>query len=158
MFYIRQFTPQPTIDEDLWIKDFDFQESDSKDSERRTNVCIYDNKLVIEICLCGFKKSNISVSYVGNTITVNAKWESIYPKKECECDCGCENCSCSDVKYLDQTFEHKDIQKQFNLVNDYLGSEIKWKFENGLLLIVCSKVENTETIQPIADDEGLFNE
>ena len=155
MFYIRQFTPQPTIDEDLWIKDFDFQESDTKETERRTNVCIYDNKLVIEICLCGFKKSNISVSYVGNTITVDAKWENIYPKKEC--DCGCENCSCSDVKYLDQTFEHKDVKKQFNLVNDYLGSEIKWKFENGLLLIVCSKVENTETIQPIADDEGLFN-
>ena len=179
LWYTKNYTPTPHFQFEKFLRDAEkilndpfSQESASK--YPLTNIGYAGNTLLFEIALAGFKKENITVSYVGNVITVNAKYKSSNTQSSdsqncCEGTCGnsenqncCETsdkcccCHCEDIQYIQKNISTKDVCRKFYLSNEYLGGSIKWKYVDGLLTIAVYLNEVDHSVQPSSDDEDLI--
>lgn len=174
LWYTKNYTPTPHFPFEKFLKDAEKilndpfgQESASK--YPLTNIGYAGNTLIFEIALAGFKKENITVSYVGNVITVNAKWksqssESSGSSDDSGCCGGCNTeqadkcccCHCEDIQYIQKNISTKDVCRKFYLSNEYLGGSIKWKYVDGLLTIAVYLNEVDHSVQPSGDDEDLI--
>lgn len=174
LWYTKNYTPTPHFQFEKFLKDAEKilndpfgQESASK--YPLTNIGYAGNTLIFEIALAGFKKENITVSYVGNVITVNAKWksqssESSGSSEDSGCCGGCNTeqadkcccCHCEDIQYIQKNISTKDVCRKFYLSNEYLGGSIKWKYVDGLLTIAVYLNEVDHSVQPSGDDEDLI--
>lgn len=181
LWYTKNYTPTPHFPFEKFLKDAEkilndpfSQESASK--YPLTNIGYAGNTLIFEIALAGFKKENITVSYVGNVITVNAKWGSQSSQSSDSQNC-CGNCDedsqehccetantsnkcccckCEDIQYIQKNISTKDVCRKFYLSNEYLGGSIKWKYVDGLLTIAVYLNEVDHSVQPSGDDEDLI--
>lgn len=157
MFYVKNYTPAPRINLESFMKDAEKFLNDPYAKEQApkyplTNIGYCGTTLVFELALAGFKKENVSVSYVGNVVTVKA----VYEKKKSDDSCNCA-CTTSEIKYIQKNISNKDVCRKFYLANEYLGSSIKWKFVNGLLTIAVYPNNGDESqIDPSEDDEDIY--
>ena len=184
LWYTKNYTPTPHFPFEKFLRDAEkilndpfSQESASK--YPLTNIGYAGNTLLFEIALAGFKKENITVSYVGNVITVIAKWKSsdgsgtccgnccgtetqetqeTQDSQEhcCETSSKCCCCHCEDIQYIQKNISTKDVCRKFYLSNEYLGGSIKWKYVDGLLTIAVYLNEVDHSVQPSGDDEDLI--
>lgn len=157
MFYVKKYSNKPIIFEDDWIKDkiddtintLDIPKKPIKEkikdqlkNEKHplTNIGFINNDIIIEIDLAGYKKENISVSYTGNVISVNAKHSanSEYP---------------SEVFYLRKNIHSEDISEKFYLQDGFIDADVKWKLIDGILCIVIRKLDsqNNSSIEESAE-------
>ena len=75
LWYTKNYTPTPHFPFESFLKDAEKILNDPFTQETAskyplTNIGYSGNTLIFEIALAGFKKENITVSYVGNVITV----------------------------------------------------------------------------------------
>lgn len=171
LWYTKNYTPTPHFPFEKFLKDAEkilndpfSQESASK--YPLTNIGYAGNTLLFEIALAGFKKENITVSYVGNVITVNARWKSQSSESSDSQNCcgGCDEeqtdkcccCKCEDIQYIQKNISTKDVCRKFYLSNEYLGGSIKWKYVDGLLTIAVYLNEVDHSVQPSEDGEDLI--
>ena len=93
------------------------------------NIGYKDNKIVLELNLCGYKKENISLTKNGNVLIVKAKAEN------------------SDVSYTVKGFELNDIEQRFVLPEQFINGDIQSKLQNGLLTILITSNEQVDNIE-----------
>lgn len=137
MFYVTDFDHQY----DFGMKRIkDFIKGCEKVTEKKDiNVGYFNDSLVFELPLPGFKKENIEVKYSGNVIHVKATYEN------------------EDITYALVGFKHDNVSKKLYLMNEYIGGAVRWQFVNGLLTIVVSQyTDPNDTIDPVGDNENLF--
>lgn len=164
MFYVKKYTPTPRIDIETFIKDAEKFLKDPYAKEQApkyplTNIGYCGTTLVFELALAGFKKENIKVSYVGNVVTVKAVYdtnEENTETPECECDPNCK-CISNEIRYIQKNISNKDVCRKFYLANEYLGSDIKWKYVNGLLTVAVYPNDDIQQVDPSDDDEDLYS-
>lgn len=165
MFYVKRYTAQPVINESEWISDIEKYLVDPY-SETSTNVPKYPltnigfigNKLVFELDVAGY--NTFKVTYVGNVVTVKGSVKSENTENNTENNtaetgkcCSCCTCTNKVIDYIQKNIPNDDFTRNFYLVNDYLGSTIKWNCKNGLLRIVATPHETTADteVQPSDD-------
>ena len=93
------------------------------------NIGYKDNKIILEVNLCGYKKENVSLTKNGNVLIVKAKAES------------------SDVSYTVKGFELNDIEQRFVLPEQFINGDIQSKLQNGLLTILIASNEQVDNIE-----------
>lgn len=93
------------------------------------NIGYKDNKIVLELNLCGYKKENVSLTKNGNVLIVKAKAEN------------------SDISYTVKGFELNDIEQRFVLPEQFINGDIQSKLQNGLLTILISSNEKIDNIE-----------
>ena len=93
------------------------------------NIGYKENKIVLELNLCGYKKENVSLTKNGNVLIVKAKAES------------------SDVSYTVKGFELNDIEQRFVLPEQFINGDIQSKLQNGLLTILIASNEQVDNIE-----------
>ena len=93
------------------------------------NIGYKDNKIVLELNLCGYKKENISLTKNGNVLIVKAEAEN------------------SDVSYTVKGFELNDIEQRFVLPEQFINGDIQSKLQNGLLTILITSNEQVDNIE-----------
>lgn len=93
------------------------------------NIGYKDNKIILEVNLCGYKKENVSLTKNGNVLIVKAKAES------------------SDISYTIKGFELNDIEQRFVLPEQFINGDIQSKLQNGLLTIVITSNEQVDNIE-----------
>ena len=93
------------------------------------NIGYKENKIVLELNLCGYKKENVSLTKNGNVLIVKAKAES------------------SDVSYTVKGFELNDIEQLFVLPEHFINGDIQSKLQNGLLTILIASNEQVDNIE-----------
>lgn len=171
LWYTKNYSPTPHFPFESFLRNpdkilFDPMTREIPSKYPLTNIGYANNTLIFEVALAGFKKENIKVSYVGNVITVNAKWnkdsedEQTCPQCEAQgCD-GCCSCSCDcckkEVKYIMKNISTKDACRKFTLPDKYLGGSLKWKFVDGLLTIAVYVNDVDYSVEPSGDDEELI--
>jgi hypothetical protein len=74
----------------------------------------------------------------------------------CECDPNCE-CTSNEIRYIQKNISNKDVCRKFYLANEYLGSDIKWKYVNGLLTVAVYPNDDIQQVDPSDDDEDLYS-
>lgn len=161
MFYVKNYTPTPRIDIESFVKDAEKFLKDPYAKEQApkyplTNIGYCGTTLVFELALAGFKKENIKVSYVGNVVTVKAVYESVKEQAPESEDTKCD-CNSNEIKYIQKNISKKDVCRKFYLANEYLGSNIKWKYVNGLLTVAVYPNDDESQVDPSADDEDLYS-
>lgn len=171
LWYTKNYSPTPHFPFESFLRNpdkilFDPMTQEIPSKYPLTNIGYANNTLIFEVALAGFKKENIKVSYVGNVITVNAKWnkdpEDTQTCPQCEtqgCD-GCGSCSCDcckkEVKYIMKNISTKDACRKFTLPDKYLGGSLKWKFVDGLLTIAVYVNDVDYSVEPSEDNEDLI--
>lgn len=170
LWYTKNYSPTPHFPFESFLRNpdkilFDPMTQETPSKYPLTNIGYANNTLIFEVALAGFKKENIKVSYVGNVITVNAKWnkdseEQTCPQCEAQgCD-GCCKCECDcckkEIKYIMKNISTKDACRKFTLPDKYLGGSLKWKFVDGLLTIAVYVNDVDYSVEPSEDDEELI--
>lgn len=167
LWYTKNYTPTPHFSFESFVRDAEKILNDPFTQETApkyplTNIGYSGGTLIFEIALAGFKKENITVSYVGNVITVDAKWKSSEEtgSSESSDDSGdkcCQCCKCeTEIEYIQKNISTKDVCRKFFLNNEYLGGSIKWKYVDGLLTIAVYVNTVNNSVAPSADDENLI--
>lgn len=93
------------------------------------NIGYKDNKIILEVNLCGYKKENVSLTKNGNVLIVKAKAES------------------PDINYTVKGFELNDIEQRFVLPEQFINGDIQSKLQNGLLTILIASNEQVDNIE-----------
>ena len=172
LWYTKNYSPTPHFPFESFLRNpdkilFDPMTQEIPSKYPLTNIGYANNTLIFEVALAGFKKENIKVSYVGNVITVNAKWnkdsEDTQTCPQCEaqgCSGNCCGCSCDcckkEVKYIMKNISTKDACRKFTLPDKYLGGSLKWKFVDGLLTIAVYVNDVDYSVEPSEDNEDLI--
>ena len=165
LWYTKNYTPTPHFPFESFLKDAEKILNDPFTQETAskyplTNIGYSGNTLIFEIALAGFKKENITVSYVGNVITVNAKWNTPTVEGDTSgcCECCSDSCSChtNNIEYIQKNISTKDVCRKFYLSNEFLGGSIKWKYVDGLLTIAVYVNTVNNNVEPSSDDENLI--
>lgn len=143
-YYVKTFSSMTNYPLEEWTESIveDVEEDKEELTFPLTNYGYIEDILIFELDLCGFKKENIKISYVGNLITVNASWDSvksdtdeitIYSFNHCMhkhnhlmpfrhihthnngCKCKCnDGCKCNkDCKCREEEKDIKDIPIQY---------------------------------------------
>lgn len=117
-----------------------------------TNVGYIGNILVLEIALPGYKQENISVNFIGNCVSVKAKWEE---RQELIQD-DLEVCSAK-ITYVRRNIKTDDIDRKFYIASEYLGGNVSAKFVNGILTVsVYPPSEPAPGVEISPDDDPIF--
>lgn len=171
LWYTKNYSPTPHFPFESFLRNpdkilFDPMTQEIPSKYPLTNIGYANNTLIFEVALAGFKKENIKVSYVGNVITVNAKWnkdteEEVQTCPQCEaqgCSGSCCSCDCckKEVKYIMKNISTKDACRKFTLPDKYLGGSLKWKFVDGLLTIAVYVNDVDYSVEPSEDNEDLI--
>lgn len=170
LWYTKNYSPTPHFPFESFLRNpdkilFDPMTQEIPSKYPLTNIGYANNTLIFEVALAGFKKENIKVSYVGNVITVNAKWnkdsEDTQTCPQCEaqgCSGNCCSCDCckKEVKYIMKNISTKDACRKFTLPDKYLGGSLKWKFVDGLLTIAVYVNDVDYSVEPSEDNEDLI--
>lgn len=93
------------------------------------NIGYKDDKIILELNLCGYKKENVSLTKNGNVLIVKAKAEN------------------SDISYTVKGFELNDIEQRFVLPEQFINGDIQSKLQNGLLTILIACNEQVDNIE-----------
>lgn len=93
------------------------------------NIGYKDNKIILEVNLCGYKKENVSLTKNGNVLIVKAKAEN------------------PEINYTVKGFELNDIEQRFVLPEQFINGDIQSKLQNGLLTIVIASNEKVDNIE-----------
>lgn len=138
MFYVTDFDRQCDFGMRK-VKDFIKYRDKVVCKEADVNVGFFNNDLVYEVSLPGFKKENVTVRYSGNVILIQATYDK------------------RDIDYVIKGFKHEDVSKKLYLMNDYIGGALRWQYVNGLMTLVVSPYsEPDDVVTPTNDDEDMF--